>query len=254
MFYLCIFLQGTYSYPLYFDHMNKLGLDLSCSDKYLVTNLVSIMTFTICIPIFEIFIYPFFRNYIPRMTRRIGLGILVMLVGHCLLFTIDFVAHHQESIKDGTNTYSSCLFYSNVHLKSISPFSLVPIIVLMSVGELLTFVGVYEFICAQAPYSMRGLVIGMLFFTYGLFIALVSLILATFALSFKQRTPLLLSCGSSYSLCVLALGILGFFFYVFIARWYKKRQRGGQDNVNRQAVVENHYEQKIREGLEFIYL
>ncbi len=174
-----------------------------------------------------------------------------MLASYCSLFVIDLEAQpHESSTINATDT---CLFYPDANLQ-FSSFGLVPIIVFMSVGELFTFIAVYEFICAQSPYSMRGLVIGVFFFIYGLFNALVGLIIVIFALTFKSEASLLLSCGSSYSLSVLTLGILGFFFYVFIARWYKKRQRGGQYNVNPQAVVEVYYEQKIRQGVEHMYL
>ena len=227
--------------------MKKQRVDIACSDKYVVTNVVSMMTFTICIPVFEFFIYPLFRNYIPRIIRRIGLGMLVMLIGHGCLFAIDFTAHQLD--------HSGCLFfYSHSHV-DFSPFYLVPIIIIMSIGELLVFIAVLEFLCAQSPYNMRGLIIGILFFLYGIFNALVSLVMLIFALAFKHASSsVVLSCGSSYTLGVVSIGIFGFVLYIFTAKWYKKRQRGGQNNINHQSVVEDYFEQRLFDSSQLMYL
>ena len=202
-----------------------------------MTNFVSIMTFTICIPIFEFIVNPLFRNFIPKMTRRIGLGMMLTLIGHLSLFIADYMAHQHN----GDNHYQICLFFKGGNLE-FSPYYLVPIIATMSIGELLMFISVLEFICAQSPYSMRGLIIGILFFVYALFSILAALVILIFALPFQYSSSSVLSCGDSYLLCVLVIGLFGLLFYTFIAKRYKKRQRGGQCNVNPHAVVEHYFE------------
>ena len=234
--------------------MKKQRVDISCSDKYVITNMVSMMTLTICIPVFEFFIYPLFRNYIPRITRRIGLGMLVMLIGHCCLFAIDFTAHQLQYRTNNVLGYGGCLFYSNGRL-DFSPFYLVPIIVIMSIGELLVFIAVLEFLCAQSPYNMRGLIIGIFYFLYGIFSALVSLVMLIFAGAFiRTSSSVVLSCGSSYTLGVVSIGIFGFVLYIFTAKRYKKRQRGGQNNINHQSVVEDYFEQGLFDSSQLMYL
>ena len=201
------------------------------------------MTFTICIPIFEFIVNPLFRNFIPKMTLRIGLGMLLTLIGHSSLFIVDYMAHQYKD-----NDYHVCLFFNGGNLE-FSPYYLVPVIAIMSIGELLMFISVLEFMCAQSPYSMRGLIIGMSYFIYALFSILVALVILIFALpfkhtssSFKHTSSSVLSCGDSYLLCVLVIGGFGLIFYIFIAKRYKKRQRGGQCNVNPHAVVEHYFE------------
>ena len=182
----------------------------------------------------------------PRITKRICLGMLVMIIGHCCLLALDFASYQLQNVDNGlANKYHSCLFYSKGHI-DFSPFYLVPIIVIMSIGELLVFIAVLEFVCAQSPYNMRGLIIGIFFFVYGIFNALVSLVVLIFALAFKHASSsLVFSCGSSYTLGVITIGVFGFTFYICIAKWYKMRQRGGQDNVNHQTVVESYYERRL---------
>ena len=207
-------------------------------NEYLVTNLVSIITFTICIPFFEFLVYPFFRNYIPRTTVRIGLGMFVVLIGLSSLLTLDAVAHSVAA----TNATNVCMFYAkDAHVLGKPAVSLVPIIMVMAIGELLVFLSMLEFICAQAPYGMRGLMIGIFFMIYGISVALGSALLAVFSEGMKGKN-ILPSCGTWYFLTVILIGCVGTVLYIIAAKRYKKRQRGGQVDVNQQTVVEDHHE------------
>ena len=127
--------------------------ELTCFDKSIVTNMVSTVTYTICIPIFELLIYPLLKKYIPQINVRIGLGMAVMLMGYFLLLAIDIYSHSHTEITS-TNLSNSCMFYNVSTHVSLSPYSLVPVISIVAVGELLVFISNIEFICAQSPYSM----------------------------------------------------------------------------------------------------
>ena len=225
--------QGYYNYPSFFEHMS---ISLDSLDKYLATDFVSIMTLTICIPFFEFLIYPFFRNYIPRTTVRIGLGMFVVLIGLSSLLTLDAVAHSvtEENV---------CMFYTGIPIPR-SPWYLIPVIVIMTVGELLVILPILEFVCAQAPYSMRGLMIGIVFMVYGVYVALGSALLAVFSGGMKGK-HILPSCGTWYFLTVILIGCVGTVLYIIAAKRYKKRQRGGQVDINQQTVVEDHHERYI---------
>ncbi len=223
--------------------------DRECSYEYIIINLVSALTFTIVIPIHEFLIYPFFRKYIPRMTVRIGLGLIIVLIGLSLLLTIDAMGHSQLTIDAVGHSHSdmynasTCVFYeSSVDALDINYTYLIPIIILTSIGELLIAISLYEFICAQSPYGMRGLILGLYFMIFSLCMGVMCTILTAFALGFKDYAGTSLSCGTSYIMSVIVLGIVGFIFYIFTANWYKKRQRGGQTDINHQTIIESYYE------------
>ena len=154
---------------------------------------------------------------------------VVMLAGFSLLLTLDIVGHSE-----------TCFFYNSTHSGSITQ-PLMPVIVIVSIGEMLVFISILEFICAQSPYSMRGLMIGIFFFVYGLFVGFLGIVLFAFAEGFKNYSgkP---SCGSWYLMAVIVIGAIGTLLYVIAAKWYRKRQRGGQTNINHQTVVESYYE------------
>ena len=102
-----------------------------------------------------------------------------------------------------------------------------------------------EFIIAQSPFGMRGLLIGVFYAMNGLFDALVGLLLVTVTFSF-QENPLHmrgLSCGSWYYLTTIIVGIIGIVLFFLGAAWYKIRQRGGHRTlINHQTVIESYYE------------
>ena len=222
---------------------------LACSDKYIYTNMVYTMTYTICIPVFEFFIYPIFRRYVPRINVRIGLGMAVMLFGYCLMLTTDVYAHWKTEVIRGSFNDKTCIFY-NVHTPvNLSPYFLFPVIIIVTIGELLLFIAAYEFVCAQSPYSMRGLLIGIFYLNHGVFTAVMAIVMMAFALAFKNHTSnsVSLSCGSSYLVAVIGIGVVGLVVYIVVAKWYTKRQRGGQSDINHQSVLEGYFETYIQQ-------
>ena len=172
---------------------------------------------------------------------------VVILVGYFCLLAADVTGHVLQA--NHTNSTSLCIFRKDDvdHLK-LSPFYIVPAIVIITIGELFVFIGTFEFICAQSPYSMRGLIFGTFYFIYGLFIAAVALVLMGFAVGFGgDVNSTALSCGSSYILAVIAMGVVGLLLYLCTVKWYRYRQRGGQSGVNHQAVLEHYYDEHIRQ-------
>lgn len=104
----------------------------------------------------------------------------------------------------------------------------------------------FEFICAQSPYSMRGFLIGLFYCIYGLFIGISGLVLLIFAKAFQHHKYAdHLSCGSYYYLTTTAVAVLGTVIYFVAARWYRRRQRGGQEFVNERAILESYYENAV---------
>ena len=219
---------------------------LTCSDEYIATNMVYITVFATCIPLYEFIIHPLFRKYICRITVKIGIGMVTMLVGYSCLLAIEVSGQVTDN-----STELICIFEKGGHHLNLSPFLVVPSIVVITIGELFTFIGSLEFVCAQSPYGMRGLLFGMLFFIYGVFIAPMAMTIVFFAVAFGSDVAqgAHLSCGLSYLLTVMAVGVAGFILYLMILRWYKYRQRGGQHEINYQAVLERLYDERISQRL-----
>ena len=94
---------------------------------------------------------------------------------------------------------------------------------------------------------MRGLLIGIFYSTTGVWFGVVALILLLFAQVYHHH-PLsgsTLSCGSTFYLVAIVLGLVGIMTYLLAVCCYKERQRGGQVMVNERAVLEDYFEQNV---------
>ena len=90
-----------------------------------------------------------------------------------------------------------------------------------------TIVG-FEFICAQSPYNMRGLLIGV-FFSFQSLFSLASLLLQfvfsskkIYGYPFLGRTGQ--TCAFWYFLIAIGVSVLGLAFYAVVACKYKRRK------------------------------
>ena len=206
------------------------------------------MVVTISIPVYEFLIYPFFRNRIPRTRVRIGLGMFIALLGMSSMLIVDAVGHAPQNgtalntvcmlLENRTSNSSINLLGSEDNKISIHYGYIFLVIITMAIGEMFIYVSAMEFICAQSPHGMRGLIIGILFMIYAMYVLPLTVLLYAFARKISET----ISCGTGYLLTVVAIGCMGFLLYIIAAKTYKERQRGGQKDINPQAVVEQHYE------------
>ena len=122
---------------------------------------------------------------------------------------------------------------------------LIPPNVLVGIGPLLVDTTVLEFISAQSPHSMKGLLVGVFFAIKGLLQFLGSIIIIP--LSLKQIWGAsIISCGfiSFFFICVV--GLIGFVLFLVAAKKYKYRER--DDVTFCQRDVEEVYDRYITQA------
>ena len=120
--------------------------------------------------------------------------------------------------------------------------SLIPANVLLGIGPLLVTTTIYEFIVAQSPHSMKGLIIG-LFLTIQTFFQFVS-ILATLPFSLNsvwenhhlKEHPPVTNCGFGYLLFTCVFALMGFILFSVVAKKYKYRERDDRPYDHRFAI------------------
>lgn len=102
---------------------------------------------------------------------------------------------------------------------------------------------VFEFICAQSPYNMRGLLIGIFFSFQGLS-SLASLLFQfvfssedVYSYPFYGKTGR--TCVFWYFLIATGVSALGLVFYGVVACKYKRRMR--DDVFNEVALIEEYF-------------
>ena len=155
--------------------------------------------------IYEFAIYPFAVPIIPSSLKRIGATSFFTIVinGLSLLFAVLDYVHKTEV----TDPYDTDWFWILQSLIS-APLKII----------LLT--SAIEFVCAQSPYNMKGLMIGYMWSEYymsNIFANIVAGIMHTLCKGDK--------CSVIYSSVATFWSIVGFVLICLLARWYKRRVR-----------------------------
>ncbi|XP_064396495.1 uncharacterized protein LOC135343420 [Halichondria panicea] len=198
-----------------FDKTLKDYLNLNITEC--ASNMVYIFSFNpwlsgiVATVVYEFALHPLVRNKVSRSIQRIGGAALFSLLQSILNLAITFSPYAWVSV-----------FYTG----TLSGF----------VFALLTN-GILEFVCAQSPYNMRGLLTG-----YVMFILLLSLSLNYLIKFILISRHIYLQYHIVPSL-LTALSLFGLVLYCLLARWYKRRVRDEEYNAHR--VVEEVYDRYL---------
>ena len=110
--------------------------------------------------IYEFVVFPFLRNRLPNSLTRIGITFILIVIFRIGHLTGDII------------------FFFNNSAEILTPFIANNIVY----GKIMYFLttGIFEFVCAQSPYNMRGLLTGCTGFIFLLSVSLGALIMTVF--------------------------------------------------------------------------
>ena len=166
--------------------------------------------------IYEFAIYPLVMAWVPSILKRLGIGSLIIIVLNALYLILSGVSYRYSD-----NVSVNRLW---IELPQSVAVALVTIILITSV---------LEFICAQSPQNMKGLVIAYIWCIYSFSSIFVSAIFAIFVTYCSSY------CVIVYCSIATSMSIAGFITYCFLASWYKRRIR--EDNHSPHRWVEEAY-------------
>ena len=156
--------------------------------------LLETITALVFIGLFDFLLLPYFRRYVPNLFKRLGIGLSHILLQELVAIVIvwraneEFVEPFCNQTKYEKDHFARCLigrFYFNNNgvcaashqvkhsqcdgeaVSSLFLWILIPQLI-RSVAYLLVFTSALEFICAQAPLRMKGLLIGIWYATFAL--------------------------------------------------------------------------------------
>lgn len=208
----------------------------------------------VSIPIYQLLIKPIFYNYIPTMLKRVGVGVCLVLASLCAQLALDIALHMLNSEP------ALCLFKhlpqqaaynpdsNQTSLTNQSQVSYLWLYIpstMNALAMMLVLIGTFEFICAQSPYAMKGLLFGVFYCSNGLFLLLGVLIRLAFqVLYMNQHTARFPPCSFWYYVLNIAIAVGGLALFVGVARCYHERKR---DEVwFEQTVAEEVCERNLR--------
>ena len=205
-------------------------------------NIISSTVIVVGIPIFIITIRRYINIISLTMLKRIGVGILLLLLSVICSF-VAITVNHEITLKTNETHFSVCLLNGvdkeTYNFKStsqtVSSMALLLKQCLYALSAMFLYPALYEFICAQSPHAMKGMLIGLSFSIRGLF----QLIGFAMNVLFLFINKYFISCATDYYILTIVVGVVGLAVYVYVARKYKLRERDEPCHVRR--FVEEYY-------------
>ena len=244
--------------------LQNLGCPALWTMKSLVMNPehVTVLVILIGIPLYEFLIKKYLARYIPTLLNKVKIGLYICLVREMiypfisiLLYStendpscFDNVLHVFTSDNSSYSIITSCLLgrakaYINGTCKSLCPgeityhnlyILLVLPQLLHGLAYLLVFMTVLEFICAQAPHTMKGLLIGIWYASFSIKYFTVG-VLDVYMV--EEVTWNIYHGVKGFSI------FLSIIFFSLVCKFYRYRER--DEIVNEQAIIEEQYEREL---------
>ena len=245
-------IPAMYSIPLLAKHIQPNSTSqCSANTVILESGILSTMVAIVLLPIYIRLVHPYFRRYMPGILKRLGLGMIMLWMSVVCNFVIDTVGHEMhpnvscmfqiDYLSNSTDdiTHSNLTNHDSNTLHIDTTILLIPNI-LNGIAYTFIKVAMFEFICAQSPHSMKGLLMGLFFALRGLFELLGAVFVVPFSFGpWENLSPTSPSCGFYYYLLSMMFGFAGILSYVVTARRYTYRQR---DEVSNERVyIEDYY-------------
>lgn len=240
--------------PLFASFSDHIGTNKTSSQQCSWSSVFHNMTIlgnlavVILFPIYIWFIYVVLRRCIPRTFVRIWAGELLFLLGMIAMFITDLSGHAEYY-----NTHrqvAACVFNENTTSINFSFYLNLPWTVnilpsfLTQAGITLLITTTFEFISAQSPNSMKGLLIGVFYALQGIFELVGAVSTLPFSLKgiwnsdyMNKHQPSVTNCGFGYLLFNCVVGLSSLVLFTIAAKRYKYRERDdppfNQMNVER---------------------
>ena len=200
----------------------------------LYSDIIQLMMAVLGIPLYHFLIYPFLYNYIPTMLKRIGFGLLLLL---CSFLTSAIIGN---ILLCSSHTNVTCLFFHS-EVFNISSDGLWWILfptTANTLGFLLSGITLFEFVFAQTPHSIRGLMTGLIVLSFGLSSS-VGFGLSKFASAiFSQEYRWFIS-----HIALTVISALYLVLFVCFSKCYKLRKK--DDIVPIHLFAEEYFEKEL---------
>ena len=179
----------------------------------------------VAVLLYKAFIHPLFHRCIPSVsiTTKFLYSMLFLFAGVMSLLGIETTSYVQQT---GSNqTIVRCLFWGE-HIINMDYYWVLIPFVFSGFSILLFIISGIEFICAQAPFNMKGLILGLGCALYGLSSLIQTGILMPFMITQSniwERAPL--TCGIWYLILQGFIVLVGFLITLLMVKMYKRRTR-----------------------------
>ena len=194
------------------------------------------------VPLYQFVIIPFFSQFIPSMLKRIWIGLVALLVESVMTTVISYMINHDfgnVSIND-----DNCLsFTDNITFENaLQSNELTLPYYIMAVPQFFAGITIFlvrfasfEFILAQGPRTMQGLLIGIWFINNNIYCVHLTLVSSQYG------------CYWEYYAVKTGVAFISVIVFTFAAYKYKYRQRNELSDVNERIIITEYIERQLEQ-------
>ena len=213
-----------------------------CYKERFLTTTIGFCAAALAIPLYELIIYPTTQKCIPeiKLHQKFISVVIMQIVRVMIIIAFDLIAYAEHH----NRTTPECIFrYDQGALSSSFNSHWIAIVQLLDIISLtvLSISGI-DFFASQAPYSMRGLIIGT---GYGSIFVFMMIGYGIYWPLTEQPSTWgtgIIGCEFWYLLSVLLVMIIFSGLLLVAGRWYKNRKR--EDVLpNEHIFAERYYSQ-----------
>ena len=190
------------------------------------------ITGTILMPFCILLHFSFLKQKI-KIFARLWIGLFLYFFGLLSMLVID-LAGHLHSIND-QGVGSHCVFaYTRPGGTVLYPVLelhwavLLAPNILLGIGSPIVRTTVLEFVSAQSPQSMKGLLIGVFFAINGMYQLIGTIVLFLFSVNtiwVSKHVKAVTNCSFGYLLFTCVVALVGLILFSVVAKKYKYRER-----------------------------
>ena len=217
------------------------------------TYIIEYTVVIIAVPVYQCIIKPFcFTRIRMSILQRTGLGIALTVLGKLGFIILDLsisvpaYVNYNETMCFLESTINSTSHYDLITNESYSHYYAIPSCI-NSIGVILIIAGSLEFVFAQAPLSMRGLLLGLWFSISGIYEIAGWMMIKPFKAVSEYLVP---SCELYILIMNFLLMLLSFILFIVFSRRYKLHS--SEDVFNANYIAENYYEKEFSRRGDYI--
>ncbi len=219
--------------------MLNLPLVLSNSGSNYTNNYSSVKVVGLCVcllyfAVCEVLIHPLIERLFQSTLKKVGLSLTLPIIASPL-FLITTAVWYTHT------TSTTCMLTSESSVQfPVNPLWIfVPEMILLNSVVFLFHNSILEFICAQAPYVLRGMLVGLMYSVYITSYALGAGIYTAWKSVYQEKDSNSPSCGIWFYLFISITETLGCVLWCVVAKWYKRRERDEPEMCR--IFAENYY-------------
>ena len=219
------------------------GVNYGCQNTF-EGNISLTVAYLFIILLHQFLIYPCFHKYIPSMLKRIGLGMVLIVIANIIHATLASIGNYH------VGEMFHCLVAFNEKSYTLKHNWTIFEDITLAVNWYIINVVVVEFLLAQCPKSMRGTMIG-LWLCFRILRGHFQFILFLPFLNFLD-SDVPLGHGFYFHLMETIISVFLFLIFIFLATRYKFCVREVEINIHQ--IAENHIINNIEQDEQYMHV